>query len=69
MNIRSFVAATLALSLCACGSVQPRQDYRQSMAPIEVIEGNFVESTHDAEIVFTETPWQAYAGKAALTAA
>lgn len=71
MNIRCFVAATLALSLCACGSVQHRQDYNyhRSMVPIEVIDSNYVESTNDAEIVFIETPWQTCTVMAAVTAA
>ena len=48
--LRPALAVVCALSLCACGSVEFRQDY-QSMA-IEVIEGNFVESTNDSEIVY-----------------
>jgi hypothetical protein len=55
--LRPALAAVFALSLCACGSVEYRQDHQlqefQSMAtPIEVIEGNFVESTNDSEIVY-----------------
>ena len=53
-------AALVALSLCACGSAEPRRDYQSMAAPIEVIESNFVESTNDAEIVYQELPAQAY---------
>ena len=64
MQTRKFSAPTLAVSvlalaLGACGSVEHRKDY-SSFTPIEVIESNYVESTNDAEIVFTETPWQAF---------
>ena len=57
--LRPALAVAFALSLCACGSVEYRQDY-QSMA-IEVIEGNFVESTNDSEIVYL-VPALAYPG-------
>ena len=50
--LRPALAAVFALSLCACGSVEYRQDYQSMAAPIEVIEGNFVESTNDSEIVY-----------------
>lgn len=57
--LRPALAVVCALSLCACGSVEYRQDY-QSMA-IEVIEGNFVESTNDSEIVYTDLPSETFA--------
>ena len=51
-TLRSALAAILALGLCACGSVEHRPDFQSMVAPIEVIEGNFVESTNDSEIVY-----------------
>ena len=59
---RPVLAAVFTLSLCACGSVEYRQDYQSTAAPIEVIEGNFVESTNDSEIVYLPVPLETYAG-------
>ncbi len=63
---RPALAVAFALSLCACGSIEYRQaeywqDYQSMAVPIEVIEGNFVESTNDSEIVYL-VPALAYPG-------
>ena len=63
---RPVLAALFALTLCACGSIEYRQDYQSSAVPIEIIDSNFVESTYDTEIVYTETPWQIYAAAATI---
>lgn len=60
MVLSPALAAVFALSLCACGSVEYRQDYQSMAAPIEVIEGNFVESTNDSEIVYLDVPALSY---------
>ena len=67
MQLRKAVAPLIAsLALGACTTVEYRMD--QAMTPIEVIESNFVESTHDAEIVLNETP-SLYGWSQAVTAA
>ena len=63
---RSVLAAVFAMALSACGSVEYRQDYQSLAVPIEVIDSNYVESTYDTEIVYTETPWQIYAAAATI---
>lgn len=60
--LRPVLAAILALGLCACGSVEHRSDFQSMATPIEVIEGNFVESTNDSEIVYLQAPLETYAG-------
>ncbi len=65
---RSLAISLLALGLGACGTMELRQE---AMAPIEVIESNYVESTNDAEIVFADTPampWQAPAAGQVIAA-
>ena len=57
---RPVLAAVFSLGLCACGSVEYRQDFQSMAAPIEVIDSNFVESPNDNEIVFTEILFQTF---------
>lgn len=57
---RSCVVLAMASLLGACGTAGYQPD-QQSLAPIEVIESNYVESTNDAEIVFVDLPFQACA--------
>ena len=49
---RPVLAVVFSLGLCACSSVEIHQELQSMAAPIEVIEGNFVESTNDSEIVY-----------------
>ena len=58
MPLQLALALASALALCGCGSVELRQTHSQT---IEVIDSNYVDSSNDTEIVFTETPWQSYA--------
>jgi hypothetical protein len=63
---RPVLAALFSMGLCACGSVEYRQDFQSMAAPIEVIDSNYVESPNDTEVVFMEIPWQTYVAAATV---